>query len=94
MRRWAIEGPSAFQLQRQGFAIDALKAGDVVEVCGYAPKEPVVWQVASADPYATSAAGRLLNAETLVMADGQVRSWGDYGFHLCFPPGYRDQHSK
>src|SRR5262249_29651639 len=37
--RWAIEGPSVLQLTRTGFAKDVLKAGDVVEVCGYVPKE-------------------------------------------------------
>ena len=93
-RRWAVEGPSILQLKRRGFANDALKPGDVVEVCGYAPKEAVMWQIASADPSAVSLAGRLINAETLVMPDGQEQSWGDYGVHKCFAPGYKDQHSK
>lgn len=93
LRRWAVEGPSNFQLARQGLEI-GLKPGDVIEVCGYAPKEATTWQIASADPGATSLAGRLITAELIVMPDGRVQSWGDYGFHLCFPPGYRDQHSK
>ena len=93
-RRWAAEGPSIFQLNRSGFAKDALKAGDVVEVCGYVPKDPVMWQIASADPSAISLAGRLINAELLVMPDGQLRNWGDYGVHKCFAPGHKDQHSK
>src|SRR3954466_4107608 len=38
MRRWAIEGPSGFQLNRKGFPQDGLKPGDVVEICGYLPK--------------------------------------------------------
>ena len=94
--RWAVEGPSVLQLTRAGFAKDALKYGDVVEVCGYLPKEPVVWQIASVHPDAntTSLAGRLMNAELLVMPDGKERSWGDYGFHKCFAPGYTDQHSR
>ena len=91
--RWAIEGPGILQLKRSGFAKDVLKPGDVVEVCGYAPKEPIVWQIARADSQ-ISTSGRLINAEVLVMPDGQQRSWGDYGFHKCFEPGYRDQHSK
>jgi hypothetical protein len=93
-RRWAVEGPSIVQLQRMGFAVDVLKPGVVVEVCGYAPKEATIWQIASADPGAVSTAGRLINAEVLVMADGQEHNWGDYGFHKCFAPGYRDQHSR
>ena len=96
-RRWAIEGPSIPQLARQGFAKDALKFGDVVEVCGYMPKEAIIWQIqnVNADPASTtSAAGRLINAEVLVMPDGKQQSWIDYGFHKCFPPGYSDQQSK
>jgi Family of unknown function (DUF6152) len=92
--RWAVEGPSILQLGRSGFAKDALKFGDVVEVCGYLPKEPIVWQIASADPGAASLSGRLINAEVMVMPDGKERSWGDYGVHKCYAPGYTDQHSK
>jgi hypothetical protein len=92
-RRWAVEGPSVLQLTRRGLE-KALKPGDVVEVCGYAPREALMWQIASADPRAVSLAGRLITAELLVMPDGQEQSWGDYGFHHCFAPGYRDQHSK
>jgi len=93
-RRWAIEGPSSLQLDRRGFAKDGLKPGDVVEVCGYVPKETIIWQIASPDPAATSISGRLINAETLVMPDGHEQSWGDYGVHKCFAAGYEDQHSK
>jgi Family of unknown function (DUF6152) len=93
-RRWAIEGPSIVQLDRKGFAKDGLKPGDVVEVCGYVPKEPIVWQIANPDPGGTSIAGRLINAETLVMPDGHEQNWGDYGVHKCFTAGYEDQHSK
>jgi len=92
-RRWAVEGPSLLQLDRSGFAKDGLKPGDAVEVCGYLPKEPIVWQVANPDS-GSSTAGRLLNGETLTTPDGQERSWGDYGVHKCFAPGHRDQHSR
>jgi uncharacterized protein DUF6152 len=90
--RWAVEGPSIIQLKRTGFATDVLKPGEVVEVCGYVPKEAVMWQIASADTTTTSPAGRLINAEMLVMPDGKQQSWGDYGVHKCFVPGYTDQH--
>ena len=93
-RRWAVEGPSLLQLSRKGVAKDVLKPGDVVEVCGYVPKEATIWQIASTDPGAASPAGRLINAETLVMADGHEQSWGDYGVHKCFAPEFADQHSK
>ena len=93
-RRWAAEGPALRQLNRLGPPKDALKVGDVVEVCGYLPKENVVWQIASPDPGAVSLSGRLINAETLVMPDGRLESWGDYHVHKCFPPGYVDQFSR
>src|SRR5512147_1907319 len=93
-RRWAVEGPSVIQLNRRSFPMDALKPGDVVEVCGYVPKEPVVWQLANPDAGGVSVAGRLINAETMVMPDGKEQSWGDYGVHKCFAPDYRDVHSK
>ncbi len=93
-RRWAVEGPSVLQLDRRGFGKDVLKRGDAVEVCGYLPKEPIVWQVASPDAAAPSAAGRLLNGESIVMPNGKQESWGDYGVHKCFDSGYTDQHSQ
>ena len=91
-RRWAVEGPAVLQLNRRGFAKDVLKPGDVIEVCGYVPKDAVMWQIASADANSVSPAGQLITAEMLVMPDGKQQSWGDYGFHKCFAPGYTDQH--
>jgi hypothetical protein len=89
-RRWAIEGPSLLQLNRRGVAKDVVKPGDVIEVCGYVPKETIVWQIANADPTAASIAGRLINAELLVMPDGQEQSWGGYGVRKCFAPESRE----
>ena len=93
-QRWAIEGPSLVNLSRQGVAKDFLKVGESIEACGYLPKERTTWQIASADQAANSVSvsGRLINAELLVMPDGTERSWGDYGFHRCFAPGYKDHH--
>jgi hypothetical protein len=93
-QRWAIEGPSLVNLSRRSVPKDFLKVGDSIEVCGYLPKEKIVWQIASPDQAANSVSvsGRLINAELLVMPDGMERSWGDYGFHRCFAPGYKDQH--
>ena len=92
-QRWAVEGPSAVQLARSGME-DMVKPGDVIEVCGYLLKEKTIWQIASRDPQAVSLSGLLITAELLVMPDGREQSWGDYGFHRCFAPGYKDQHSK
>ena len=94
VRRWAAEGPSVVQLKRRSFATEALKPGDVIEICGYLPKEPVVWQIPNADATGISLSGRLINAELMVMPDGREQSWGDYGVHKCFAPGHTDQHSR
>jgi hypothetical protein len=94
LHRWAVEGPGAFQLTRRGVAADALKPGDVIEVCGYMPKERTVWQLSLPAPEGASLSGRLITAELLVMPDGREQSWGDYGVHRCFPKGYKDQHPQ
>jgi hypothetical protein len=94
IRRWAVEGPSLIQLNRKGFPKDGLKPGDIVEICGYLPKEAIMWQIATPDAGAVSLSGRLINGETMVMPDGHEQSWGDYGVHKCFAPAYSDQHSK
>jgi len=92
IHHWAVEGPSSLQLNRTAFAKDVLNTGDVVEVCGYLPKEVIMWQIASPDSGSKSPAGRLINAEVLVMPDGKQHSWGDYGVHKCFAPGFADHH--
>ena len=93
-QRWAVEGPAGFQLARRGIPSDVLKPGDVIEVCGYVPREKTIWQIAGTAPETASRAGRLITAELLVMPDGREQSWGDYGFHRCFAAGFTDQHSK
>ena len=93
IRWWAVEGPGGTLLARRGLD-KIVKAGDVIEVCGYQPKEAMMWQIASPDRGATSLAGRLITAELIMLPDGKVQEWEDYGFHLCFPPEYRDRHSK
>lgn len=93
-RRWAVEGPSSFQLRRMGISTDFLRPGAIVEVCGYVHKENVIWQIATTEAGAVSLSGRLLNAEMIVTPDGKEQSWGDYGVHKCFAPGHRDQHSR
>jgi Family of unknown function (DUF6152) len=85
-RRWAIEGPSLLQLSRRSLTKDIVKPGDVIEVCGYVPKETTIWQIASADPAAVNIAGRLINAELLVTPDGQEQDWGGYGVRKCYAP--------
>ena len=56
--------------------------------------ESIVIGVSLLEGGGVSMAGRLLDAEMLVLADGKEQSWGDYGVHKCFSPGYRDVHSR
>ena len=93
IRRWAVEGPSVRILAARGLD-KVVKTGDVIEFCGYSPKEPLMWQVTDPDRRAVSLAGRVITAEVIVLPDGRMQEWEDYGFHHCFAPGYRDRHSK
>jgi hypothetical protein len=95
-RRWAAEGPGVLRLRRRSIGEDFVKPGDVVEICGYLHKENVIWQVAtpSPDPKAVSLSGTLITAELLVTPDGKTHEWEDYGHHHCYPPGFRDHHSR
>ena len=86
VHRWAIEGPNLNQLTRMGIEKDALKAGDVIEACGYLLKrEPQTPQNMSL-PF--------LTGELLVMPDGRKQAWLDYGHHKCLGPDYKDMHTK
>jgi hypothetical protein len=97
-QRWAVDGPSYTQLRRMGFENTTLKAGDVVEVCGYIAKESagsfrtttVPITINPAGPRSIS--GRRMNGELVVMPDGRKQSWSDYGQHLCFGSDYHDFH--
>ena len=88
-QRWAVDGPGITQLDRFGVPKDMLKAGDVIEVCGFAAKESVQSQ---SQPRKSSSMpnmqGRILNGHVLVMPDGQKRFWSDYGqLDKCLGPG-------
>jgi len=101
--RWAVDGPAVRQLESMGIAKDSLKAGDVIEVCGYTMKdgypaervistEPISLSLKDSTP--KSMTGRIMNGEMVVMPDGRKQSWSDYGQHHCFDPDYRDTHSR
>jgi Family of unknown function (DUF6152) len=90
MQRWAVDGPPSNNLARMGIGPDFLKAGDVVEVCGFALKEGVASQrshpQASSKPNVLS--GRTLSGHLLVMPDGKRQYWSDYGvLEKCLNPG-------
>jgi hypothetical protein len=80
VERWALEGPSAFILQRRGWDRDIVKAGDSLGVCGYASRrdgggrrtEPV-----------TGRAARMLSAAVLILPGGEERLWENYRQGKC-----------
>jgi hypothetical protein len=76
-RRWTIEGSGLNSFNRRGLARDFLKAGDVIEVCGFALKEQAARRVAE------TSTGNLsrpdIHGHVLVMPDGQMQIFGGYG---------------
>ena len=70
VQRWTVEGPILSRLSRYGLGADFLKAGDVIEVCGFAPKE-------NADK--SFPPPRFVHGHLLVMPNGRMQLWGPYG---------------
>jgi hypothetical protein len=82
VQRWSVEGPDLKRLDRMGIGKDFLKAGDVIEVCGFA--------------FRTEPENRRprpsLHGNLVVMPDGKMRSWGPYGkIENCIRPNDRPQ---
>ena len=104
IQRWAVEGPGVLQLKRMGMEIGKeFRIGDVIEACGYVPKEGVESQrTGSTGPISSnlratapeSLPARLMDGEQLVLPNGEKRKWSDYGHHKCLGPDYVDFHAK
>ena len=96
VRRWAVDGPSVVQLERKGLDQDFLKAGDVIEVCGFALKDGVAAQrtlpeADGAAPSGPSLTGQVMQGTVLVTPDGKKRVWSDYGqLPKCAGPDEQD----
>jgi len=67
---WTVEGPGPGRLERYHLARDSLKAGDVIEACGFVPKSNVV---KSYPP------PRFVHGQLLLTPNGQMQLWGPYG---------------
>lgn len=80
---WTIEGPIPGRLDRilglNGMGRDEsfLKVGDVIEVCGFAPRRRASSQAPPANT--ERFAQRYIHGHVLVMPDGRMQSWGPYG---------------
>src|SRR5215471_1899044 len=69
-QRWTVQGPILGRHERYHLAKDFLKAGDVIEACGFVPK-PV--------PERSWPPPRFIHSQLLLMPDGQMQLWGPYG---------------
>jgi hypothetical protein len=76
LQRWLVEGPNLNRLQRMGVDKDFLKAGDVIEVCGF-PFRQEFSQPASSDAGAPPRPA--MHVHMVVMPDGHMRLFGPYG---------------
>ena len=88
--RWAIEGPNLLQLTRMGIAEGFLKAGDVLEACGFVLKTEGVFQSAQPSPGSSTPAlaARPISGHLLVLPNDQRWFWSDYGvLEKCLKPG-------
>lgn len=75
MQTMQVEGPNLARMERMGAGADFLKAGDVIEACGFHLKPPYT----KAD---------FIHAEVLVMPEGHMRLYGPYGkLENCIRPG-------
>ena len=76
--RWALEGPSAFNLKRRGLE-QAVQAGDSLGVCGYAAKR----QARPAGTGRVAHAPRRLSAAVLTLPGGHQQLWENYRQGKC-----------
>jgi hypothetical protein len=90
VQRWTIEGPFPGRLQRilrlngMGPDEDFVRAGDVIEVCGFRPKRQA--------PYPDDLPLSYVHGHVLVMPDGRMQSWGPYGkLDNCIRPDDQPQ---
>lgn len=91
VRHWAVDGPSTVQLERKGLDQEFLKAGEIIEFCGFGLKGGVASQrkTSSADGAggAPSFTGQVMNGTVLITSDGKKRVWSDYGqLQKCVSP--------
>lgn len=91
VRLWTVEGPALQRLARMNVGPDFIEAGDVIEVCGFAPKAELDTRPPS--PEFPGYPRQFLHGHLLLMPDGQMRTWGSYGkLENCIRP--EDQPDK
>ena len=88
LRRWAIEGPGDFQLDRLGLAADAPQIGDSLEFCAFPYKSlaelarlspGVDFTRLRASSGAEGSSPQFVAGHVMVMPDGTMRVWEPHG---------------
>lgn len=88
LRRWVVEGPADWQLERMGMSAEAPNVGDVLEFCAFPYKSPE--ELSRAFPGVDLAARRALQpadgsspqylaGHVMVLPDGAKRVWEPHG---------------
>src|SRR5262249_1624355 len=70
VQKWTLEGPNLGRLERYRLARDFLKAGDVIEACGFVPKS---------NPERAWPPPRFIHSQLLLMPNGLMQLWGPSG---------------
>ena len=73
--RWTVEGPIIGRIQRMGVDASFLKAGDVIELCGFRRKRQGL-DSKTAEP---GVLPPYIHGHLLVLPNGRMRPWGPYG---------------
>jgi hypothetical protein len=77
VRRWAVEGPDLFGLERRHIGPDFFKAGDVVRFCAFPLKPEFAARRVNAG--SDGFTPPFVHGHVLMMPDGQASMWGSYG---------------
>ena len=80
IEKWALEGPGPRLVQRRYGALDVIKVGDELGVCGYLARRDVV--PTRTEPV-TGKTARKLQAAVLTTAHRGTFVWNNYGQRKC-----------
>jgi uncharacterized protein DUF6152 len=77
VRRWAVEGPAQFQLDRMGIAEDFPRVGAALEFCAFPYKPEHLARLRSQD--SDGVPRQLIEGHVMVTSDGQKELWDPHG---------------
>jgi hypothetical protein len=77
VRRWAVEGPAQFQLDRMGISEDFPRVGDVLQFCSFPYKPEHLARFRSQD--SDGVPRELIEGHVMVMPDGEKQLWDPHG---------------